>query len=343
MSTENFRDTIAVEKLDLAGRNWVVFQKCLTVAVHQWKVIKHFTGEAGARPGFADPDKPTAAEKTALTSWEEKEDLVMYLLTQKLDDTTLTKHMRKGTVAEIWAAITQEFMQKSLQLHASLRLKFTTMRYTPGADLHAEFDRVRVKYEELLNMDIKISDVEYSSMLIAFLPAELSDFVSHLSSTIKATRLVHDAMKSTAANTTPSSKPTSLEDEKPDLPADVIMELALEEWDRRRSTHPKGKTTPKSDPGVAAAAISSERPKSGKGKKGPQRPVGVCWNCRGKGHKSDQCPSPKQSDDGQGKSGKWDQSKSKPTAASAVDLNTVAGAWTAFAPVSLDLSVLWIW
>ena len=27
--------------------------------------------------------------------------------------------------------------------------------------------------------------------------------------------------------------------------------------------------------------------------KGPQKLKGICWNCSGKGHKSDVCPSPK--------------------------------------------------
>ncbi|KZT68603.1 hypothetical protein DAEQUDRAFT_657156, partial [Daedalea quercina L-15889] len=110
------------------------------------------------------------AEQTAIDGWQEKEDLARYLLTQKLPDITFMKHRRKGTAAAIWNAITQEFAQKSMLLRANLRTQFLNMRYTPGANLHTELDRLQVKYEDLMTMDIIVSDTEYASLVINFLP-----------------------------------------------------------------------------------------------------------------------------------------------------------------------------
>ncbi|KZT02296.1 uncharacterized protein LAESUDRAFT_614166, partial [Laetiporus sulphureus 93-53] len=114
---DNF--TAAVDKLDSTGRNWIIFQKRFTIAAKQKEVYSHLTG-AAARPVHADPAKPTPTEDAAIASWDKKENLAMYLLTQKLHDVTLTKHLRKGTVAEIWSAVMQEFTQKSLLLRATM-------------------------------------------------------------------------------------------------------------------------------------------------------------------------------------------------------------------------------
>jgi Zinc knuckle len=80
-----------------------------------------------------------------------------------------------------------------------------------------------------------------------------------------------------------------------EMSAEAMMLLVLEEYDRKADSNPiKSK-----DVGVAASIISSKKPgskteggKGGKGK-GPRKPIGVCWNCGGKGHKQDECPSPK--------------------------------------------------
>jgi hypothetical protein len=88
--------TNAVEKLDATGKNWVTFQRHFIIAVRQKRVFDHFDGTV-TKPTVSDP--PTAAEVTALSAWQEKEDTAMYLLSQKLADSTLTKHMRKDTVA----------------------------------------------------------------------------------------------------------------------------------------------------------------------------------------------------------------------------------------------------
>ena len=103
------------------------------------------------------------------------------------------------------------------------------------------------------------------------------------------------------------------------------------------------------DVGVAMSMISSEKPglktgggRAGKGK-GPCKPIGVCWNCRGKGHKQDECLSPKpdeKSKDQKTPNTKVNLTGLKPkpaagpsnaanTAASAT-LDEVAGAWSVF-------------
>lgn len=262
----------------------------------------------------------------------------MYLLTQKLPDVTFTKHRRKGNTATIWAAIEQEFTQKSMLLRANLCTAFLNMRASPGANLHTEFDRLRMRYEELVTLDITVSDAEYTSLIINFMPEDLSSFVAQVSMTMKLSQRIQTATLSPLL-----SDPAK---ELPVIDAETLMELALEEWDRRHSGKAKQKAMKEKEAGVAASVLSSEKPK-GKGRRGPQRPVGQCWNCGGKGHRQDKCPSPKQNSD-KGTSpadAKPDMSKSNPpkpkdgganaasaatsTAATAT-VGFAAGAWSAF-------------
>ncbi|KAF8237482.1 hypothetical protein L208DRAFT_1247106 [Tricholoma matsutake] len=123
----------AVDKLDASGKNWVTFQGCFIIAVKQKKVFGHFDG-TDIKPVLSLPTMEDEAK--ALTAWQEKEDTVMYLLSQKLADLTLTKYMRKDTVAAMWSAIVLEFTQKSMLIRSNMHSKFMAMHYTSGANLH---------------------------------------------------------------------------------------------------------------------------------------------------------------------------------------------------------------
>lgn len=325
----------AFERLEATGKNWVTFRQRFQIAVKQKDVWEHFDGTS-PRLTPADPAKATPAELTTITTWDKKESLVMYLITQKLPDITFTKHARKGTAAAIWAAIIQEFTLKSLLLRANLCTQFLTMRATTGANLHTKLDHVRVKYEELLTNDITVSEAEYAALIINFLPDDMSTFVSQVSATAK---LAHGFQTSSPA-LADSDMPT---EEAPAIKATTLMEIALEEWDRRTSGSQRAKAKLK-DVSVAASVISTEKPKL-KGCRGPQKPVGVCWNCGGKGHRQDQCPSPQQDSDAKGKDSsatyKPNASKSiytKPkngnanttTTAAVASLDEIVGTWSAY-------------
>ncbi|PIL29341.1 hypothetical protein GSI_09392 [Ganoderma sinense ZZ0214-1] len=263
MSTTISDFSAALDKLDPTGKNWLTFQRRFTIAVRQKDAWSHFDGST-PHPAPADPAKPTKDENAAIATWEKTENLALYLLSQKLPDVTFTKHHRKGTTAAIWAAIVKEFTDKSILLRANLRTSFLNLRYKSGVDLHSEFDRVRVAYEELLNADVDISDAEYASLIINFVPSELSTFISQLSATAKLTaRMQALSTAQSPAAVSSGSSSTVLSSEKPVLDAETLMELALEEWLRRQEDKGKGKAK---DTGVAASVLSSEKPKKGKGK-----------------------------------------------------------------------------
>ena len=58
----------AVNKLDSAGKNWVMFQCHFIIAVKQKQVFRHFDG-TDTKPTLSSPT--TETETKALTAWQE--------------------------------------------------------------------------------------------------------------------------------------------------------------------------------------------------------------------------------------------------------------------------------
>jgi hypothetical protein len=240
-------------------------------------------------------DVDNKAHAKLLAAWQKKERLDRYLLIQKLPDSMYAKYVRKATVAEMWEAIVTEFTHKSMYMQSNLQQEFMSMRAQKGVDLHSEFDRVRVKYETLLNVGIEISENDYRSLIINFVPPELSSVLAQMSMNMKqvTTSLLKAKVIASAAE---------LKGKLPSLVVDPedLMQAALEEWDRReadKKSRQKGSTS--TSLGTALAAVSSEKPgaKSGGGNKRRGKP-GECWSCGEKGHKKNDCPNPKKDESG---------------------------------------------
>jgi hypothetical protein len=105
-----------------------------------------------------------------MSAWQEREDLALYLLSMKLPDAIFTKYRRKKTVTKIWSALVTKFTKKSMIMKSNLHSEFMAMRYVKGADLCTEFDHVRVKYETLINAEVPVSDDDYCTLIINFVP-----------------------------------------------------------------------------------------------------------------------------------------------------------------------------
>jgi hypothetical protein len=60
---------------------------------------------------------------------------------------------------------------------------------------------VCVKYKTLLNADVKISDNDYHTLIINFLPSHLASFVAQISANMKAIAMVHHASAAATSTT----------------------------------------------------------------------------------------------------------------------------------------------
>jgi len=157
---------------------------------------------------------------------------------------------------------------------SNMHLKSMAMCYMPGVNLHAELDCIHVKYKTLLNTNVAVTDNDYHTLMINFLPSYLASFVTQISANMKAIAMVQHTA-SAASTTTPVAP---LDPKLLEMSPKSMMILALEKYD-----HQADKKTPKpKDIGVAASTMASKEPglkigggRSSKGK-GPQKPKGVC-------------------------------------------------------------------
>ncbi|KAK2459856.1 hypothetical protein APHAL10511_008126 [Amanita phalloides] len=159
---------------------------------------------------------PSSSMSSDVIAWEEKEDLAMYLLLQKLPDSIFAKYMRKSSVTEIWAAIVVEFTQKSMLMKANLHMEFMAQCYMKGTNLWEEFDHVCMKYKQLLNADVAVSNDDYHTLVLNFVPGNLSTFLVQISANMKILALA----LSTTAGTTSTI-----------INAKRLMQIAIEEWE----------------------------------------------------------------------------------------------------------------
>ncbi|HEV7735797.1 MAG TPA: reverse transcriptase domain-containing protein, partial [Chlamydiales bacterium] len=239
-------------------------------------------------------------------------------LTQKLDDTQLSTHGVHKSVAEMWTAICNEFTTFSLIGVAEKEEKFKALRHKAGASLREELNTVRVEWQNCLNAKCNLTVQDYRNVLLKFGPPALSQYISTVMGQTKAfilaTALETEVESGKAMAETQADVTKKLE--KHMLSPEAMMKLMLEEWERQeieKEELNKSRSSRRRDPtiGIAAAIISSERPGShasgirgrgrgrarGRGRffptRGPLRPVGVCWNCGGSGHKQDSCPNPR--------------------------------------------------
>ena len=100
-------------------------------------------------------------------------------------------------VAKLWAGLVEEIKKRLLQMRSDLHSEFKNMRYEKGADLREQFDMGCI----LSNDSIPVSDDDYRSLVINFVPTELPSFLG-----------------------------TDLA-----LDAESLMKIAAEEWDRREA------------------------------------------------------------------------------------------------------------
>jgi hypothetical protein len=185
--------------------------------------------------------------------------------------------------------IVKEFTHKSMLMRTSLHSEFMAMRYEKGTDLWSQFDKIRVKYEALMNTGVLVSNENYCLLVINFEPAHISAFLAQLSAGMKVQNIVQ--LRKYALSSPPENSDPSMDD----LDAEELMQLASEEWDRHEiERKSRNKVAAPSDMnGTALVMVASEKPgvKSGgsQGKKKRGKP-GECWTCGEKCHMKSSCP-----------------------------------------------------
>jgi hypothetical protein len=112
---------------------------------------------------------------------------------------------------------------------SSRHSEFMALRYEKGVDLHMEFDQVCMKYEQLLSTEITISDDDYHTLIINFVPSEISSFIAQISAGMRPLSLMHMTSPTPNSETDETSLNLKLK-----LDPEMLMGMAVEEWECRQ-------------------------------------------------------------------------------------------------------------
>ena len=208
----------SIAGLEEDGSNWYTFQERFSAAADYKGVWGHFDGSAkrpvnpttpaeaveevpSPKPGDKEVSGDSSmsegkgkakadpgASSSELKKWDDREKLARYFLLTKIPDSVMAKYSHKKLVAKMWRAIVKEFTNKSAMMQSNMYSEFMAMWYTGGknGDLRKELDAVRMKRKMLINVGVTVSEADYSTLAINFLPDDLATFVAGMSASFKA-------------------------------------------------------------------------------------------------------------------------------------------------------------
>ncbi|KAI0060482.1 hypothetical protein BV25DRAFT_1807123, partial [Artomyces pyxidatus] len=105
-----------VPNLDSRGLNWTIFYTRFELAAKAKGLWNHFDGST---PHPSIPASPSAVEQ-----WDKDENTALYLLSQRVPDSTLIMLRKRKTAAEQWSTLVAEYTRKSAYAQTTMRHKF---------------------------------------------------------------------------------------------------------------------------------------------------------------------------------------------------------------------------
>lgn len=305
---DDSRDGLSgVPHLKTDGSNWPVFKTRLAWALDAKDLLGHLTGEdpepvdllaawaAGEAPppsiaGNADAQTLLAeGEQLPLTAkdkklhekylddlkaWKKREAKARDLLARLVPDTVLRRMKRNGdSVAAMWSWICGEFEDKTPLVQSSTLERFQTLRCGESGNVAKHLDTLGEMVEELSAIGVDISDKDYAAQILRSIPTQYADYLSGM---MNAAQLLGK-----------------------EISPDQAVQFIKQEYERKKLPN-KSKSAKDKDERDAAysANIGGRFPRKGNAKSN-QKPAPrgpTCWNCGGKGHRKDLCPSPKEED-----------------------------------------------
>lgn len=248
-----------VPKLTSDSVNWGIFKICFATAIKFKEKWSHFLGDA-IKPSIS---KPTAtADKTlAFIEWKKSESTVYNLLLQCIHSSAVMKLYCHSTVANAWAALTKEYIQKGTFAQTQLRTNFLILKCPDKGDAHVFLDSICIKKEEPASVGVVINDKDYCSTIIGSLPPFLTPYANSL---LTAAKLFSPPAASGSSATFNEMDP------------DTLITIIADEYDCQHvqcEHHAAVKAGGKPEKNEAIA-ITPDKDKNSK-KHGP-----TCWECQ---------------------------------------------------------------
>ena len=277
--------------LDLDGANWTIFRQKFIWYLESLGLEDHldadlYPSKMEDKPESIKDEKPDE-RRARIDEWRTKK--IAWMATNKewkKDDSkaksTLGRLLPNSLLLEcqtfidfvdMWDFLETRFQKTSYAQRSILKGKFHTISCGERDDVKAHLMELENIYQQLAARNILISDDEYIETIIRSLPLSYSSLTSTILTLYDTSTIL-------------KLQPTYLKD------------VILKEYEVRQMKMPKTKRS-----GEIALGVDTSKSKNGKEKKRSARKPNsgeqdlskiTCFNCGGKGHKADKCPSPKQ-------------------------------------------------
>ena len=182
------QDTLpaSVSKPETSGKNWLLFSIHFQLAVKAKGKWSHFDGtvlrpeaipadqaEAIVIGGGEDPNDNLVERQL---EWDKDKDVALYLLSQRLSDSTLVSVEKYTLYSRKWAVIVHEYTVKSVYAQTVLYTEFLESKLLESKDIYKFINNLHTCKEELSQSRVNVSNVNYYSTIISSLPKYLSTF-----------------------------------------------------------------------------------------------------------------------------------------------------------------------
>ncbi|KAJ3740883.1 hypothetical protein DFH05DRAFT_1404893, partial [Lentinula detonsa] len=121
-STKFGDDFLCVPKLDVSGKNWVIYKDRIKWSIDARGLLKHVDGST---PTVETTVTSTDGSKTvsnaeAVLEWKKGEAIVKQQIASTIPDSLFIKHRSKGSAKELFDALAAEFERKSRMVSVDL-------------------------------------------------------------------------------------------------------------------------------------------------------------------------------------------------------------------------------
>ena len=288
-STKLGDEFLCIPKLEVSGKNWVIFKDQFTWALDAQSMMDHIDG-TGKEP--KDPiseavrakvteEKPLTDEQKKLEiewkkefkEWRQGEAIMKQQIASSIPDSLFMKIQDKGAAYNIWSELRKHFEKRSRMVSIDLRQRLQEIRCAEKGNITEHLITLRTMREDLASMGETLTNADFYSIIMGSLPSSYDQYLSALNATSSVLGK--------------------------QLSADDLMLTITEEYECR-NLKSKGKAK---DENAAFHADSKDK-KGGKRK-------GNCNNCGKKGHWTCDCYAEGGGKEGQGPKQKEKKDKEK--------------------------------
>ncbi len=140
-STKLGDDFLRVPKLDISGKNWVIYKDRFKWSVDARGLLKHVDGSETepVATTVTAPDGTTTTNADEVAEWKKGEAIVKQQIAGTIPDSLFMKYRSKKSAKDLFDALAGEFEKKSRMVSVDLRRRLQEEKCGDKDDVRTHF------------------------------------------------------------------------------------------------------------------------------------------------------------------------------------------------------------